>query len=113
MATHVFTITQDDRHHPAASTLWLQGPGSGLRSREVGCSVALAADGDSLELVGPTRAPPFGELAERNSPPRLAPAGGDSSSCHYRVRRHFRRGPFLVERGGREAFSRVPMNRSF
>ena len=26
MATHVFTITQDDRHHPAASTLWLQDP---------------------------------------------------------------------------------------
>ena len=48
MATHVFTITKDDRHHPAASTLWLQGPGPGVRSREVGCSVALAAGDAAL-----------------------------------------------------------------
>eukprot|EP00964_Phaeocystis_antarctica_P091739 scaffold58886_cov58-Phaeocystis_antarctica.AAC.1 len=48
MATHVVAITKDDRHHPAASTLWLQGPGPGVRSREVGRSVALAAGDAAL-----------------------------------------------------------------
>ena len=72
MATPVFTTRHGAQGHPAASTRWLQGPGPGVRSREVGCSVALAADGDSLELVSPTRAPP--PLARRPRRARLAPA---------------------------------------
>ena len=41
---------------------------------------------------------PFGrvDLAGRDSPPRLAPAGCDSLTRHYRVPRHFLRGPFLT-----------------
>jgi len=48
MATPVFTTRHGAQGHPAASTRWLQGPGPGVRSREVGCSVALAAGDAAL-----------------------------------------------------------------
>eukprot|EP00964_Phaeocystis_antarctica_P100333 scaffold66001_cov30-Phaeocystis_antarctica.AAC.2 len=56
MATHVFTITKDDRHHPAASTLWFQGPGPGVRSLLSGAFTGGAANAAAVRATTGTGA---------------------------------------------------------